>query len=154
MNLKLLLINPKGVNNAFCDGLENRKTLLFFFKMFKDHKMNAPTHPPLLPRRQFLKKVTYNALLGFLMMFMSLLIGMIGYHHFEKLDWVDAYVNAAMILSGMGPVNDLKTEGGKIFAGSYALFSGIIFLFIMAIILAPAFHRFFHKLHIEDTIKK
>jgi hypothetical protein len=75
---------------------------------------------------------------------------MIGYHHFEHMDWVDAYVNASMILSGMGPVSVLQTEGGKIFAGSYALFSGIAFLVVIAIIIAPVFHRFMHKFHIED----
>lgn len=61
------------------------------------------------------------------------------------------YVNAAMILSGMGPVTELKTNGGKIFAGSYALFSGIVFLAAIIIILAPLFHHFFHKFHIVDT---
>ena len=77
-------------------------------------------------------------------------MGMIGYHYFEKMSWIDAYVNAAMILSGMGPVAELKTDTGKIFAGSYALFSGIVFLVVMALILAPALHRFLHKFHIEE----
>lgn len=67
---------------------------------------------------------------------------------------VDAYVNAAMILSGMGPVSDLKTEAGKIFAGSYALFSGIVFLILMAIILAPIFHQVLHRFHMEADSKK
>jgi hypothetical protein len=64
---------------------------------------------------------------------------------------VDAYENAAMILSGMGPAEPLKTDGGKIFAGTYALFSGIIFLIVIAIFIAPLFHRFFHKFLIKDV---
>ena len=69
----------------------------------------------------------------------------------KKLPWVDAYVNAAMILSGMGPVDVLKTEAGKIFAGTYALFSGILFLVVIAFIFAPAIHRFLHLFHIEES---
>lgn len=76
---------------------------------------------------------------------------MIGYSYFEGMNVVDAYINAAMILSGMGPVSNLQTDGGKIFAGSYALFSGIVFLIVIAIILAPLIHRFFHKFLIKDS---
>lgn len=111
------------------------------------------TNSPLLPRRQFIQKLSRNILIGLLMAIISLGIGMIGYHHYEKMSWVDAYVNAAMILSGMGPVSTLTTEPGKIFAGSYALFSGIVFLIVMAIIFAPVIHRFFHKFHLEDVDK-
>lgn len=75
---------------------------------------------------------------------------MAGYHYFEEMSWVDAYVNAAMILSGMGPISPMQTVGGKLFAGSYALFSGIVFLFIMALIFAPIVHRFLHKFHMEE----
>lgn len=75
---------------------------------------------------------------------------MSGYHHFEKMSLVDSYVNAAMILSGMGPVSALQTTDGKIFAGTYALFSGIIFLFVMALIFAPIVRRFLHKFHMEE----
>lgn len=78
---------------------------------------------------------------------------MLGYHHFAKMSWIDSYLNAAMILSGMGPVGDLPNNDAKIFAGSYALFSGIIFLVTFAIIIAPIFHHFFHKLHLEDSTK-
>jgi hypothetical protein len=73
-----------------------------------------------------------------------------GYHHFEGMDWINAYENAAMILSGMGPVDSLHTEKGKIFAGTYALFSGVIFLIVIAIFIAPLFHRFLHKFMIKD----
>lgn len=103
-------------------------------------------HPP----HVFYLKLGRNLVIGILIIALSLFLGMLGYHHYEKMDWVDAYVNAAMILSGMGPVSVLQTEGGKLFAGSYALFSGIIFLVVIAIMGAPVFHRVFHALHIEE----
>lgn len=102
------------------------------------------------PRSILLIKLSRNILIGLCIIFASLFLGMVGYHHYEKMDWVDAYVNAAMILSGMGPVSTLQTSAGKIFAGSYALFSGIIFLVVIAIMGAPIFHHFFHMLHIEE----
>ncbi len=102
-----------------------------------------------IPRRVFLRKMLRNGLIGLIIVLFSLTIGMIGYHHFEHLSWIDAYVNAAMILSGMGPVNPLQTAEGKIFAGTYALFSGIVFLIVIAIMFAPVIHRFLHKFHIE-----
>ncbi len=101
-------------------------------------------------RRLFLKKLTRNLIIGSCLIGLSLYGGMLGYHHYEKMSWIDSYVNAAMILSGMGPVSTLQTESGKIFAGTYALFSGIIFLVITAIIFAPVFHHFFLKLKIPD----
>lgn len=67
------------------------------------------------------------------------------------MDWVDSYENAAMILSGMGPVDPVKTVNGKLFAGTYPLFSGIVFLIVIAIFIAPLFHRFFHKFMIKDV---
>lgn len=79
----------------------------------------------------------------------SLIGGILGYRHYEGMSWVDAYVNAAMILSGMGPVGELKTEVGKIFAGTYALYSGIVFLVIIALVMAPVFHRILHQFHVE-----
>lgn len=72
-----------------------------------------------------------------------------GYHEFEGLSWIDATVNAAMILGGMGPVNPLNTNAGKLFASFYALFSGIIFLVAIAVLLAPAVHHFLHRFHVE-----
>ena len=81
-------------------------------------------------------------------------IGMTGYHCFESLNWVDAFVNAAMILSGMGPVNQLNTDSGKIFAGCYALFSGLVFLSAVSIVLAPLAHRALHRFHLESGKKE
>ena len=89
-------------------------------------------------------------LLGAIVIVVSLGIGMTGYHFFENLPWVDAFVNAAMILSGMGPVATLQTNAGKIFAGCYALFSGLALIAILGIIFAPVVHRSLHKFHLED----
>lgn len=81
----------------------------------------------------------------------GLTIGMIGYSYFEGMSVTDAYVNAAMILSGMGPLGELKTTGGKVFAGSYAIFSGLIIVIATGFVLAPLFHRVLHRFHVELT---
>ena len=107
-------------------------------------------HEPLAPRHVFIKRILRSILTGILAIFLALFIGMWGYHYFENMNWVDAYANAAMILSGMGPMGNLATNGGKIFAGSYALFSGLIFILIIGLIAAPIFHRFIHKFHLEE----
>jgi hypothetical protein len=104
----------------------------------------------LIPRRLFLKRLSRNIFVGFIIIVISLIMGMLGYHHFENMSWIDAYVNAAMILSGMGPVSTLQTSAGKIFAGTYALFSGVVFLVVVGIIFAPVVHRFFIKFHMEN----
>src|SRR3984957_4021724 len=91
----------------------------------------------LLPGKEYFHRLAHHAMLGVIVIFVSLGIGMLGYHIFEKLPWIDAFVNASMILSGMGPVATLQTDAGKIFAGFYALYSGIIFLIVIAVIIAP-----------------
>ncbi len=106
---------------------------------------------PLLPRRQFYRRVRNCSLLSLAIIVVALGIGMIGYHSFERLNWVDAFVNAAMILSGMGPVNQLNTNGGKIFAGCYALFSGLVFISAVGILIAPLAHRALHKFHLASA---
>jgi hypothetical protein len=73
----------------------------------------------------------------------------IGYHRFEGMTWIDSFANAAMILSGMGPLTELHTNGGKVFAGCYALFSGLVFIAVAGIVLAPAVHRLLHRFHLE-----
>jgi len=107
-----------------------------------------------LPKHLFYRKFGRNMLIGGLIFLSSLGIGMLGYHELENLTWTDSYANAAMILSGMGPLKDLTTDAGRIFAGTYALFSGILFLVIMALVLAPMLHRFIHHFHMTDSIKK
>jgi hypothetical protein len=79
----------------------------------------------------------------------SLGVGMVGYHRLENLSWLDAFENASMILSGMGPVSPVQTSAGKVFAGCYALFSGLMLITSMGVIFAPVFHRFLHKFHLE-----
>jgi hypothetical protein len=104
---------------------------------------------PLISTRKFIYRLLKNVVIGCIAIGFALMIGMVGYHYTENMSWVDAFLNASMILSGMGPVEMLKTTGGKIFAGSYALFSGLAFILIMGMILAPVIHRFFHYYHVN-----
>ncbi len=104
----------------------------------------------LLPRREYFRRLVRHALLGCGIIIVCLGIGMTGYHGFEGLGWLDAFLNAAMILSGMGPVAPVTTAGGKLFAGCYALFSGVAFLTTVGILLAPVVHRALHRFHLED----
>lgn len=111
------------------------------------NKKSQQHHQPLII---FFKRLSKNLFSGLIIISLSLFLGMLGYHNFEQMSWTDAYVNASMILSGMGPVAELKTQAGKIFAGSYALFSGILFLVVVAVVFAPVIHRFFHRFHLDD----
>jgi hypothetical protein len=90
-----------------------------------------------------------SARIAFGLVVLSLFVGMLGYHALEGMKWIDAFVNASMILSGMGPVGELHTPAGKVFAGLYALYSGFALLTIAAVLLAPVMHRFLHRFHIE-----
>ncbi len=103
----------------------------------------------LLPKPAYRRRVARQGLLGLALALIALAIGIVGYHFLEDMPWLDALVNASMILGGMGPVNELHTAGGKIFASAYALFSGAGFLVIVAIVMAPVFHRFLHRFHLE-----
>jgi Kef-type K+ transport system membrane component KefB len=105
---------------------------------------------PLLRYSKFLWRLGRALIIGFILIAIALWIGMYGYHRFEKMSWVDSFANASMILSGMGPFGPLTTEAGKIFAGCYALFSGLTFIIVIATILAPVIHRFLHKFHLEN----
>ncbi|SRR5579871_356037 len=104
---------------------------------------------PLAPKRIFYRRMARNAIIGFFIIFICLMIGVIGYHYTAKIEWLDSLHNASMILSGMGPVVDIKTDIGKWFSSFYALFSGVVFITNIGVILAPAVHRFFHRLHVE-----
>ena len=77
----------------------------------------------------------------------SVLVGMTGYHLFAHFSWIDSFLNACMLLGGMGPVGDLPDDGAKLFAGIFALYSGLVFLVITALILTPVFHRVIHRFH-------
>ena len=105
---------------------------------------------PLASRAVFLARMGRSLLLALALIALSLLGGMWGYHHFESLPWIDAFANASMILSGMGPLAQPMTTGGKLFSGGYALFSGLFLIFMAGLILAPAVHRLLHSLHIDD----
>ena len=113
--------------------------------------MYESKHRPLVPIHTFVQRMISHLLFGIGIIVFSLFLGMAGYHYFEEMDWVNSYENAAMILSGMGPVDPVKTVNGKLFVGTYALFSGIVFLIVIAIFIAPLFHRFFHRFMIKDV---
>jgi hypothetical protein len=104
---------------------------------------------PLLTRAQFFQRVLQHALFACGILVASLGLGVLGYHGFENLPWLDALLNASMILGGMGPVDPLKSNEGKLFASFYALFSGIIFLGAAGILVAPIVHRVLHQLHLD-----
>ena len=104
---------------------------------------------PLLTPREFLKRELIYLFVASLIIIGSLLLGVFGYHYLEGLTWVDSLVTASMILGGMGPVDVLHTVAGKFFASFYALYSGIIFLVTVGIILAPLYHRFLHRFHLD-----
>lgn len=104
---------------------------------------------PLLPFRVFLLRALRHFGYALMILGISLGIGMAGYAYFANLPWVDAFLNASMILTGMGPINPMKTNAAKIFAGCYALFSGIVFLSTVAVMIAPIVHRFLHWIHLD-----
>ena len=104
---------------------------------------------PLISRRRFVGRMLMAIGRWLALTAAGLLIGMAGYATFEGMSFADAYVNAAMILSGMGPLGELKTTAGKIFAGSYAIFSGLVIVIATGFVLAPIFHRVLHRFHVE-----
>lgn len=100
-----------------------------------------------LSRLRFLRRLSGHILVALALLALSLLIGMAGYMHFEHLPWRDAFLNAAMLLGGMGPVDAPKSDAGKLFAGCYALYAGLMFLIGVGVVLAPIVHRVLHKFH-------
>jgi len=104
---------------------------------------------PLLDRLAFIQRLGRCFLLASALIFLSLLLGMCGYHGLEHMKWIDAFDNAAMILSGMGPLSVPQTWCGKLFAGLYALYSGLVLIIATGIILAPIVHRVMHRFHLE-----
>lgn len=106
---------------------------------------------PLLPRAKFYRRVARSLAFGLSLIAGSLAIGMVGYHMFAHLAWIDAFLNAAMILSGMGPIAELHSSGAKLFAGCYAIYSGIALISTAAVIFAPLIHRILHRFHLESA---
>ncbi|MBK8505942.1 MAG: hypothetical protein IPL46_29360 [Saprospiraceae bacterium] len=112
--------------------------------MFEHHSKSV------LPMQQFRHRVLRYLMYSILILGFSLGIGMAGYHFIAYLTWLDSFYNASMILTGMGPVNPMTTDGAKFFSGCYALFSGIAFLSTVAVLFAPVAHRFLHIMQIDD----
>ena len=106
---------------------------------------------PVIPSRQFMARLARSVVVALGLIAVSLLIGMVGYHALEGLAWIDAFLNAAMLLGGMGPVNAPVTYGGKLFAGFYALYCGLAVIAIAGVILAPVAHRVLHRFHMENS---
>jgi hypothetical protein len=104
---------------------------------------------PLLPRSAYLARLAKSAALSGALVCVSLGIGVWGYMQFAGLGFVDALLNASMILTGMGPVNPMESNGAKLFASAYALFSGVAFLTIIGLLVSPIVHRFLHRFHLE-----
>ena len=105
---------------------------------------------PLLPRAEFLAQLGRSFGVTLLIVAFSLLLGGAGYHYWGHLPWIDALLNASMILTGMGPVDPIRSTAGKLFAIFYSLYSGIAFLTMMAVLLAPVIHRVMHIFHLEE----
>jgi hypothetical protein len=110
-------------------------------------------HHQLISRRRFAGRMVNAIGLWLAITLVGLAIGMAWYAAFEDMPLADSYVNAAMILSGMGPLGELKTTAGKVFAGSYAIFSGLVIVIATGFVLAPIFHRVLHRFHMETSDK-
>ena len=104
---------------------------------------------PLATPAEFAQRMLRYGLATTGVILFSLVVGMLGYHYLESLSWIDSLLNASMILGGMGPVTALQTNAGKVFASFYALYSGIVLLASVGVLIAPIFHRFMHRFHLE-----
>jgi hypothetical protein len=108
---------------------------------------------PVIPADRFMVRLAHSGIIAVALIAVSLAIGMLGYMHLEGLGWLDAFLNSAMLLGGMGPVTMPVTSGGKLFAGLYALYCGLAVIFVAGVMLAPVAHRFLHKFHMESRNK-
>ncbi|HXC51581.1 MAG TPA: hypothetical protein VN634_11895 [Candidatus Limnocylindrales bacterium] len=104
-------------------------------------------HEALLPIAAFVRRLLVHLATALGLILGSLAGGMAGYVHFEKLSWIDAFLNVTMLLGGMGPVNPPQTDGGKLFAGCFALYAGLVFVAVTALMLSPVVHRVMHRFH-------
>ena len=112
--------------------------------------MFGHTKVPLAPRHLYFRRLIGNSIVAGVLIVGSLAIGVVGYHRLVGLGWIDALLNASMILGGMGPVDPVHTTGGKLFASFYALYSGVMLLTSVSVVSAPILHRFLHRFHLED----
>ena len=108
------------------------------------------SHPP-IPRARFVRRLLLHVASALALLLASLVLGMAGYMYFEQLPWRDAFLNSAMLLGGMGPVDAPKTDGGKLFASLYALYAGLLFLITAGLVFTPVVHRIMHKFHWEGN---
>ena len=104
---------------------------------------------PVIPRDRFLVRLAHSGIIAVALVAVSLAVGMIGYHVLEGLSWIDAFLDASMLLGGMGPVHTPATFGGKLFAGLFALYCGLAVILVAGVMLAPVAHRILHKFHME-----
>lgn len=116
--------------------------------------MFEPLTKPLISSRSFAQRLLTHFGFSLLLLILSLIIGVVGYRSLESLSWLDSLLNASMILSGMGPVDDMKTAGGKLFASFYALYSGLFLVICTGLLLAPVFHRILHSMHVDADDKE
>lgn len=114
--------------------------------------MYESKHQPPLPRAHFARRLGLHLALASAVLAASLGIGMLGYHGLEQLPWLDAFLNAAMLLGGMGPVNAPITPAGKLFAGCYALYAGLVFIVTAALLFTPLLHRLLHRFHWDQSL--
>ena len=105
-----------------------------------------------IPRAKFVRRLLVHLLAAFILLLFSLAIGMSGYMYFEHLQWRNAFLNSAMLLGGMGPVDPIQTNGGKLFAGVYALYAGLVFIVTAALVFTPILHRVLHRFHWDDKL--
>ena len=108
---------------------------------------------PLLPRARFYRRLWRHFLASTAIVAISLFVGMAGYHALAGFGWIDSFLNASMLLGGMGPVGEITTDSGKIFAALYALWSGLVIIATMGLLLAPVLHRIMHRVHLEGSGK-
>lgn len=107
-------------------------------------------HEPLISKQEFTRRLVSNASIGFVVLAIAWLIGIVGYKVTEGMSWIDAILNASMILGGMGPVDTLHSNASKLFASFYAIFSGVVFLAVFGVIVAPVYHRIMHRFHLQE----
>jgi len=114
------------------------------------HLMFEHKSQPIASRPVFIRRMAFMVGVALVLITVALGIGICGYHWIAGLKWIDALLNASMILGGMGPVDQLTTTGAKLFASAYAIFSGLMFITVMGVVLAPVLHRIIHKVHLDD----
>jgi hypothetical protein len=113
--------------------------------------MYEPKQTPPISTRHFARRVVAHVALSSGLVLFSLLLGMAGFHFTDRMSWLDGFVQSAMLLGGMGPVQAPVSDGGKLFAGAYALYCGLVFIVVAGLIIAPVIHRILHRLHWDES---